>query len=1257
MTVIPRPPASLRATKTLAPAFLLGAALLSPHSHGASLASGDTGDYTAVINFDRADYYVQDRHPVGSSGMDRIQSLQTAIVFKGDPDGAGNLVLPTGFDANLAYMNGGLQPGTRVTLSLGSLNNLVGNAPALNNFINQLDATISSRGITGIDIDWEDTPLNGTPGAPTDAQYAAVVKAISDRFRPKEIVLSISNSRWEGAYKARNAAVAPYVDYLNLQFYYSTDNAMSLATMATGLANFVNAGIPASKIRVGLPVYGTNNGETIDIGYAGLVANGVDVRHQNQWTNPSTGVTYYFSSLDLLKAKVDYAKANGFAGVFTWEITTDTDYTNPLSALRTIDTAALGAPATLELNDANYDASQKLGTGKVNLGSGAVLDNGLLRFKRSGSNTYANRIDGFGRVETALGTTILTGANTYSGGTTIISGSTLQIGAGGASGSLGTGAVVNDGSLVINRSDAFTLANTISGSGTLDQNGAGVTTLSGANTYTGATRVNAGTLDLAGTITSDISVASGATLSGTGSTTGSLTLADGSRLVAGNGVLTAQGGVFTNRTTTGVLVSLAAGATPPGTRTVDIVAYGAGDDPGVANFTLDGYRGSLADDTARRRITATVTTYANTWQGGVSGNWNLGVSSVWANGADSKFYNGDAVAFGAIAADTAVIIAGRLAPSSVTVANAANTLTWSGAGTIAGDTTLVKNGAGALVINTANNFTGTVSVNAGTVKLGNFNALGATDFTSGRIGVASGGTIDLNGVAAGYGYTIAGAGATGTGALINTGSAIGTGLMQTGDITLSADATVGGAGDFAMVAPGHSRTTLDLAGHTLTKSGSNTFSFANTILTSGTVNIGAGVISQTFAGTDGSAAAFTLGNNAGAALTLNNLNLSAGSLSGGGATGGRVNLGTATLTVGALNTATNYAGILNGDGGVVKTGTGSLTLTGANTYTGTTVVNAGTLALGAGGSLYATGGFFGTQSATYVFVGGGGTLETRDWNYGAGNALNELRNNAYSVAVDGGTVRFTQNSSGHRAFTVGGQGATLEAAAGTTYTKLAGTSANENIIAGAGAGNLTLGGAGNGLIADALGAAGTWMPSAKIVKTGAGTWTLSGANTLAGGVTVEAGTLVTGNAGALGTGGVAVTGGTLVLGDGTANTVALGAGASLAIGAGGTLKLAATSSAVTLSGSGGYNFAGTLDLAGLFDGVTGTKTYTLIVGGTGAKTDALAAITGFDASRVSASFGSGVLTVAAVPEPSAFGLAGAGALVAALAARRRRSGR
>lgn len=129
------------------------------------------------------------------------------------------------------------------------------------------------------------------------------------------------------------------------------------------------------------------------------------------------------------------------------------------------------------------------------LGSGNVTNDSELAFDRSDSTIVSNQISGTGSVsQIGSGTTILTGANTYSGYTTISNG-TLQVGDGGTNGSLGTNNVYDYGSLVFDLASNTIVNNVISGTGRLVQDGPGtnsILTLTASNTYSGGTFIENG---------------------------------------------------------------------------------------------------------------------------------------------------------------------------------------------------------------------------------------------------------------------------------------------------------------------------------------------------------------------------------------------------------------------------------------------------------------------------------------------------------------------------------------------------------------------------------------------------------------------------------------------------------------------------------------------------------------------------------------------------------------------------------------------
>ncbi|MCW1926379.1 autotransporter-associated beta strand repeat-containing protein [Luteolibacter arcticus] len=145
----------------------------------------------------------------------------------------------------------------------------------------------------------------------------------------------------------------------------------------------------------------------------------------------------------------------------------------------------------------------------------------------------------------------------------------------------------------------------------------------------------------------------------------------------------------------------------------------------------------------------------------------------------------------------------------------------------------------------------------------------------------------------------------------------------------------------------------------LTKVGTGTQTLSGTNTHTGPTTVNGGTLALTGGAAIADTGAVVLADAAGAQVVLN-ASEAIGSLAGGGATGGTVNLQANTLTVGnASNTA--FAGSLSGSGGLTKVGAGTLTLSGANSYAGNTAVNAGVLSVASA--------FFGDASTVTVLTG------------------------------------------------------------------------------------------------------------------------------------------------------------------------------------------------------------------------------------------------------------------------------------------------
>jgi fibronectin-binding autotransporter adhesin len=232
--------------------------------------------------------------------------------------------------------------------------------------------------------------------------------------------------------------------------------------------------------------------------------------------------------------------------------------------------------------------------------------------------------------------------------------------------------------------------------------------------------------------------------------------------------------------------------------------------------------------------------------------------------------------------------------------------------------------------------------------------------------------------------------------------------------------------------------------------------------------------------------------------TVNSGTLQVGASNGTAGTlgSGSVSIATGSTLVFARvdNAGYTVANTITGGGVLTKSGTGGLLfLTGANSYTGATNVNAGILniqnatALGttAAGTTVANGATLQLQGGITVgaealnLVGAGATT-------GGASATGALEN-VSGTNNYGGLVKLAGT---------GATSATISSDAGTLNLTNTGT------IAGSGFA-LTLTGAGNGSIASIIGTG-----TGTVTKSGAGTWSLSGANTYTGATTVGGGTLV-----------------------------------------------------------------------------------------------------------------------------------------------------
>ena len=250
---------------------------------------------------------------------------------------------------------------------------------------------------------------------------------------------------------------------------------------------------------------------------------------------------------------------------------------------------------------------------------------------------------------------------------------------------------------------------------------------------------------------------------------------------------------------------------------------------------------------------------------------------------------------------------------------------------------------------------------------------------------------------------------------------------------------------------------------------------------------------------------------------LQNLNLMAGTAATFSTS--QISISGTVTDNGALTFASpdgiSIAATLVGSGTLTQSGTGTLTLTGPNTYTGTTTVQAGTLAAGAVNTL---------PSLTAVTVEASGTLNLAGFNQSIGSLAG-----AGNVALGSATLT-TGNDDTNTLFSgvMSGAGALNKVGTGTFILSGTNTYSGGTMI---GAGTLQLGdGSTSGSIVgsvvdngslvfdrtDTVTFPGLISGTGSAAQIGPGTTILTADNTYTGGTTISLGTLQLGNGGATG---------------------------------------------------------------------------------------------------------------------------------------------
>jgi autotransporter-associated beta strand protein len=567
---------------------------------------------------------------------------------------------------------------------------------------------------------------------------------------------------------------------------------------------------------------------------------------------------------------------------------------------------------------------------------------------------------GFALAQTITTNTVTNGGSIASGDTVIINTNTTI-----------TGQITNNGSLQFQQSGGTVDPYAISGSGSVTQNSLGTTTLGASNSYSGTTYVSLGTLTL--TNAYGLGSTNGITIiNSTGSSSNG-----GFVNISLNNATIAESFLITNGINSGNNPALMTygSNTLSGTITLDgngLYRIGSGNNASYSNSQLiitgqiqrtngTGGLGLSASANDQIIVNTLISNNYGALYNGSGGTVTLNVASnqigdvsINANsklklGTNNALSATNNLLIGTVSSDKGrfdlngfnqtinglIATAGTNAPSGATnryVTNSSallSTLTVGsgvatnavfdgvinqGAGTIA----LIKNGSGTQTLLNADVYSGGTTINQGTMAISNNAAFG-----TGSVAFSSNATIQaLGNLSLTNAFNVA------------VGQA---GTFDVQSFSVTNTGSISGEGGLALAGSG-----------TLVLTAANSYS-GGTVITSGTLS--------------------TVGNE----RLADNGNVSisdGGSLQLGGneTIAGLNGAGAASLGANTLSLASgSFSGAFSGTGNLYKTGSGTFTISGVSTsYTGTTIVNQGTVVVASGGSL---------PSSSSAQVNGGARLD------------------------------------------------------------------------------------------------------------------------------------------------------------------------------------------------------------------------------------------------------------------------------------------
>ena len=237
-------------------------------------------------------------------------------------------------------------PGLKVLLSVGgweagNFSEMAADPTHRQNFCNNCLAAVNRYRLDGIDLDWE-YPTSGAAGisySPDDTKnFTLLLKDLRNTLGENRLITMASAAN--AKYVDFRSAIA-YLDFVNIMTYdmgkppYHNaglyESSMTKRSCDQSVTAHYNAGVPYSKIVLGIPFYGHGDGSAFSsdcVDYNEIKTDGYTVRWDQKALVPylvdaSGKMVLSYDDETSVGLKADFVKQKGLLGAMYWNIEAD----------------------------------------------------------------------------------------------------------------------------------------------------------------------------------------------------------------------------------------------------------------------------------------------------------------------------------------------------------------------------------------------------------------------------------------------------------------------------------------------------------------------------------------------------------------------------------------------------------------------------------------------------------------------------------------------------------------------------------------------------------------------------------------------------------------------------------------------------------------------------------------------------------------------------------------------------------------------